>query len=63
MMLLLFHDVNIGFPLVLVLEAFYSVTKASVPISSPSSTSLSSDIPIFVNTYIDKILSYCVSEV
>lgn len=41
MMLLLFHDVNIGFPLVLiVLKAFYkhSVTKASVPISSTSST-------------------------
>lgn len=41
MMLLLFHDVNIGFPLVLiVLEAFYehSVTNTSVPISSTSST-------------------------
>lgn len=50
MMLLLFHDVNIGFPLVLiVLAAFYkhSGTKASVPVSSPSSTSFeSSDAPI-----------------
>ena len=41
MMLLLFHDVTIGFPLVLiVLGAFskHSVTKASVPshLSSPS---------------------------
>lgn len=43
MVLLLCHDTNIGFPLVLiVLEAFYkySVTKASAPILSPSSTSL-----------------------
>lgn len=62
MMLLLFHDVNIGFPLVLiVLAAFYkhSVTKASVPISSPSSTSFdSSDAPIFfINIYIDEKFS------
>lgn len=61
-MLLLFHDVNIGFPLVLiVLAAFckHSVTKASVPISSPSSTSFdSSDAPIFlINIYIDEKFS------
>lgn len=43
MMLLLFHDVNIGFPLVLiVLEAFYEAQchRASTSLSSPSSTSL-----------------------
>lgn len=42
-MLLLCHDINIGFPLVLIVpEAFYkhSVTKASAPISSLCSTSV-----------------------